>query len=434
MLRTKHGLALALAVGIMGCRTTQSSPAKLTTAAAPSKPTPLTFIAKLYKKYNPYVIQDDPETPDDCASVYTKADPSVPYRGVAVLFHGFTGCPQQFFEFSQILAKRGYASFVPLMPGQGKGPPPFAGGDGRMINGMAYKDYYATSLPRVRNDDWKRYLQFVADINKFIATLPGEKVVGGLSVGGALATYAYIESPGLYKRALLVSPFYGMPGAYLGLQSQVSGPWQTIKRFAGDTIYQLEKGIIELGSQASDLVAGQEVSWGEDCYKQTRGFNGNPGRRGICDFRFENLAAINMLGDFLIDKIRNDQAITAVPDIQYVGVEWDDGANTVAMRKAIAFQKKRFGVNKVSACFYPNSVPHSMFSRKDIAKFDETPWLNSFLYETTAFLSFGNEVKESDEVSEEAIYDAEDDRDTRDPQQRCSIYPVDYSEILESQE
>lgn len=433
-MREKICLLLLIGLALASCSTTKSVAAKAPTALVPAKPTPTSFMAKLAKKYNPYPIQDDPDTSDDCASFYMKADTSIPYQGVAVFFHGFTGCPQQFYEMAQILSKRGYASFVPLLPGQGKGPAPFAETDNRMINGMPYKDYYASNLPKIQNDDWKRYLNFVADINKFIATLPGEKILGGLSVGGSLATYAYIESPELYKRVLLVSPFYGMPGAYLGLQSQTSGPWQAVKRLAGDTIYRIERKIIDFGSRASETVAEQEVSWGEDCYRQTRGYNGNPGRRGICDFRYENLAAINALGDFVIDHLKSNEELTNIPHVQYMAVEWDNGANTLATRKAIAFQKKRFGLNKVGACFYPNNIPHSFFSRKDIAKYDETPWVNSFLYEATAFLAFGRPVIESEEISEETIYDAYDDRDTKDRQKRCSIYPVDYSELLQNQE
>ncbi|MES2744990.1 MAG: alpha/beta fold hydrolase [Bdellovibrionota bacterium] len=387
------------------------------------------FFAEMYKKYNPYPIQDDPETPDDCQSLYKDADPSVPYKGVVVYFHGFTACPQQFYEFAQIMSKQGYAALAVLMPGQGRAPAPFNNDGKKMINGRKYKDYYSEYLPIKKGEDWKRYLNFVSDVNTFAATLPGEKLVTGLSVGGQLAAYAYVERPGLYKRALLISSYLGMPGSYSGRNSTTSnGISNSIKRVTGDTVYHITKAVSQQGSNL-DIIADREVSWGDKCYQQTRGFNGNPGRRGICDFHVENIAAINSLGEYIVSQIKASPALTQIPQIQYVGPEWDTGGDTLLVRKAIGYQKARFGDNKVSACFFPNVIPHSMFSRKDIAVMPETPWINSFMLETTKFLATGATYQVSQEPSEETLWDGATDRDSGVFQKRCDVYPVDYAKV-----
>ncbi len=45
------------------------------------------------------------------------------YKGVAVLFHGFTACPSQWSQITTLLSERGYEILVPLLPGHGDSLP-----------------------------------------------------------------------------------------------------------------------------------------------------------------------------------------------------------------------------------------------------------------------------------------------------------------------
>lgn len=414
---------------LFACKTTNSGLASSSATQSANA-----FIESMYEKYNKgYEIQDDPDTEDDCASFYVPADPGVPYRGTAVFFHGYTACPQQYWEMGQVLKKQGYATLAVLMPGQGRAPAPFAyadrlpgqtgplepikEGDLRMINGRKYSEYYAEFIPKVQNGGWKTYLEFVEDVNRFVQSLPGEKVLGGLSVGGELATYAYIQSPGLYKRAILMAPYFGMPGLdLLEKYGQLN--------LDEEALYKLQKKIVTQGSREIEAVAHLDVSWGLDCYVQTRGRDGKPGRRGICDFRFENLAAINSVGDYILTLLRARPELKEIPQLQFVVVDWDFGANTVLARKAIAYQRTRFGKDQVFACFYPIGTPHSFFSRKDLIRVPQTPWLDSFYSQAVEFLIHGKEFKHAQERSAEYEFDGLAEKDLESKHARCDVFPV----------
>ena len=41
------------------------------------------------------------------------------YKGVAILFHGFSACPQQYHEVGPLMAKKGYEVFAPTIVGHG---------------------------------------------------------------------------------------------------------------------------------------------------------------------------------------------------------------------------------------------------------------------------------------------------------------------------
>lgn len=389
------------------------------------------FLDEMKQKYNAgYAIQEDPSGEDDCRAKYVPADQTVPYRGTVVFFHGFTACPQQSWELSQELKAKGFATLSVLLPGQGRAPAPVAyidrvGGDRsflspiaeqdlRRVGGKSYPEYYAEFLPKVQNGDWKRYIEFVEDVNRFVKTLPGEKVVSGLSVGGELATFAYVSSPGLYSRALILAPYYGMPGPDLFEKF-------TSQQVDAENVYKIQKRIVTMGSRTFDQVAQLEISWGPDCYRWTRDRDGKTGRRGICDFRFENLAAINSVGDYTLTLLKDKKDLTKIPNVQYVAVDWDVGANTVLTRKAIAIQKQRFGDDKVSACFYPNSVPHSFFSRKDLVLHKETPWLDGFYRQAVRFIVEGEAFAHGANPSREFVMDPALFKDKATAHASCSM-------------
>ncbi|MCX6131641.1 MAG: hypothetical protein NTX25_21590, partial [Proteobacteria bacterium] len=58
----------------------------------------------------------------DCMPTHFGPKEGVSSRGIVVLYHGFTACPQQYFLVAAKLAELGFDVFLPLMPGQGRMP------------------------------------------------------------------------------------------------------------------------------------------------------------------------------------------------------------------------------------------------------------------------------------------------------------------------
>ena len=104
-------------------------------------------------------------------------------RSVGVLLsHGFTGSPASMRPWAEHLAGRGYAVEVPLLPG----------------HGTRWQD-----LNRTRFDDW--YGQISRAFEKLSADNDAV-VVGGLSMGGALALRLAADQPDRIAGVVLVNP------------------------------------------------------------------------------------------------------------------------------------------------------------------------------------------------------------------------------------
>ncbi len=129
---------------------------------------------------------------DGCRPALIEPRPDVPYRGTVVLVHDITACPQQFFELADLLALRGYRSFLPLLPGHGRVQP----GAGRV-----------GGLPTAR-DVRRRYEAFAAVISGIMAYAPGDRVIGGNGAGAAVSLMINGGAPGLYDRHIVWSPSF----------------------------------------------------------------------------------------------------------------------------------------------------------------------------------------------------------------------------------
>lgn len=424
---------MKLCIRLILCSSFALLPACKTTEGSKTKDTELSrrddsaqarvALDRLRLKYNNYPLQDDPSVPDDCGSFYMPPAEGVAFSGTAVLFHGFTACPQQYYEMATILAKKGVATFVPLLPGMGRSPAPDST-TGPKVGEQTVNEYYGQFLPRIQNDEWKRYLDFVADVSQFMKTIPGDKFIAGVSVGGNLATYSYLESPGLYKRVLLSSPYYGMPSSYPLRKTpdgKVASPAQQI---AADSAYHITDELIKTLARDITAVGSFPIGWGEVCHRQQ-----SNGRRGICHFRVENLAAVNALGGYVLEQLKNPSR-NAAPDttIHYVPVEFDTGADTTSIRRALAYQQKGEGAKRVSSCWYPTAYTHSYFSRRDLSELSETPWVASFLSQASNFLAYGDKFATSG-ASEERVFDAASQLDTSKFLSRCSVFPLTDAEI-----
>ena len=121
---------------------------------------------------------------DDRVPVLPGAEPFSCERGdVAVLLcHGFTGCPQSLRPWAEHLAAEGLTVRVPRLPGHGT--------SWQELNLTRWPDWYAAV---------ERELLALAATHRAV-------VVGGLSMGGALALLLAQRHPGAVAGLALVNP------------------------------------------------------------------------------------------------------------------------------------------------------------------------------------------------------------------------------------
>lgn len=134
-------------------------------------------------------------------------------KGVAVLYHGFSACPQQWDLIAPLLAQKGFDVLMPLNPGHGnsfENP----GSRIRCLYGCDGPTDNVSGFP-VTIDDWTSYVNRINDI---VSLASGDThVVGGLSVGGTLAASAGLakQQDGvtpLYSRQLIMNPMIELHG------------------------------------------------------------------------------------------------------------------------------------------------------------------------------------------------------------------------------
>lgn len=123
-------------------------------------------------------------------------------RGAVLLLHGFSSTPADWSDLPEQLADAGWSVHVPLLPGHGT---------------------YAEDLATTLNGDLRAASLAAYDA---LAATHSTVVVGGFSMGGALALEVAAERP--VKHLLLVAPFF-----------RISRPWYSplpvsaLNRFAG---------------------------------------------------------------------------------------------------------------------------------------------------------------------------------------------------------
>ena len=256
---------------------------------------------------------------------------NVPYKGVVILFHGFTACPQQYFELSPRLAAEGYEVLLPLLPGHGHVP---------QRSGSTIVDD-VSDLPTGATKG--RYADLGLAMNDIARASTGVRVMGGLSLGGAVATAAMTAAPGLYARGLLLSPLFAIPG--------VSG--NALKA-------------------ANVLTPTRRTGWGEGCL--TERTSPKP-RAGICEFQFNQVRGAAEFAE------ATAASASTIPGLQIAGVEADGAADDNATQRVAR-------ATGASFCFYPKGVSHSLLSRFDAPSEDKF-WLPTVLAQITAFVAAG---------------------------------------------
>jgi len=271
-----------------------------------------------------------------------------------LLVHGFTACPQQFLEWAEQLSEKGVVVYLFLLPGHGfKGPEEhryLPRGDSGITELKKLED----SLIEVARGD----------------TLP--TTVGGLSVGGAVATNALLRSPTSFDGGIFFTPYFG-PGSFM-------------VRLARATVNRV----------LNPVVGGKEIGWGPTCEDEVR-----KGRSGICTFKIDHLRTVNNYG---VSVIRNARPL--VNKIQFVGVESDPAANSDSIRKIAERMGYPSSANS-HACFYKKGANHSLLSPFDSPAEDKF-WKKALLEDATEFVLNGRGFRESGKSTEDDFARCED--------------------------
>jgi len=272
-------------------------------------------------------------------------------KGLVILFHGFTACPQQYFVVAAALQMQGWDVLLPLNPGHG------------MKQGLSTKEQ--TYLPN--KESYKKVIpEFIATINEIARQHPSpHRVVGGLSLGGAFATAAMTSAPGLYERGLIMAPFYRMSSLVANLIGGLKNLDQWGQQLNPDRI----------GALSNNLLS-KSIGWGPGCTKETQ-----RGRQGICKFDLTHLIGAQQFGY----ELSRDKSLTG--RVQFVGVEGDMAVDIGRI--------KWFFENKVSSaagekqfCLYRKPVSHSLASRFDNPDEDKF-WLSAFEADLQNFITNG---------------------------------------------
>jgi esterase/lipase len=293
----------------------------------------------------------------NCWPRIIKANKNTPLKGSVLAIHGFTACPQQYFELAKHLSDEGYNVILPLMPGHGR----------VWIDG---KDHFEEIISG--SNSIEKYKTFATHLNKVMREEKGEKVIIGLSVGGAVSLLATELDPDLYQRSLAISP-------YLGYSKE-----------ADSLIQKLLKKI--LGPSFLNFIGAGEkqIGWGEGCEKREK----DNGRAGICNFKLAHIHAAEKLGDFVRSQYKNIKTKT-----QLVGVEKDKAINN---NTNLSFYRQLYKINQqTSLCLYPAPANHSLLSRFDSPDEDKF-WLDSFLESATSFVTQGTWIATSTKSKSEA--------------------------------
>lgn len=312
---------------------------------------------------------------ENCKPKFYSANTSTSFKGTVVLHHGFTACPQQFFELAEnYLAPAGYDVVLTVLPGHG-GVWDADGNDD--LEGLMGRD-----------DFEKISSEYVADINHVMEVASGERVVGGLSVGAEFALDSSMTAPQLYKKVILLSPFFRLstvkkefePGKHLFLKilQEVAGPINSKRPELIDILSDPRPPVLLRPFKG---LKNKRNSWGKGCSKTERDL----GRAGTCDFTLDKISAVQKYGELLMNR-----ELPQNLQIQIVGVDRDPTADVSAMIKM--YERMNLETTSdASFCLLPKSFNHSLLSRFDSPSEDKF-WIPSLLDQITSFVDHGKKV------------------------------------------
>ncbi|NRA65890.1 MAG: alpha/beta fold hydrolase [Pseudobacteriovorax sp.] len=265
--------------------------------------------------------------------------------GVVILMHGFTACPQQFYALANQLSVAGWDVLLPLLPGHGSQD------QTHEQKTLPNRETYQSVMPA-----------FVKQMNTIMRQYPSDnKVIGGLSLGSAYATQAVLDDPSIYRRALLIIPYYKLSGlisSILGGLNEISKSRITSWFTPGE---QLTKAILE-----------RTIGWGQACLEERKG-----GRAGICDFDITHMIASQQFGYDLSETVRLQV------ESQFVLVDKDKAVDNDRILRVFHNSEAKRHI-----CFYPDAANHSLASRFD-APTENKFWLEDFERDAIQYITKG---------------------------------------------
>jgi len=277
----------------------------------------------------------------DCVPRFIPASTTKERRGAVVMFHGYSGCPQQYFTLAAQVAAKGYDVLLPLHPGHGLQPD--ANGDEDL-----------SRLPQ-SNDEQNRYAEFAVRMNDVMAHSPGKKIVVGFSLGGAIALNASLNAPDLYDRQLLLSPMLAIRGgAFIEGLTGVLGKTPGIRN------------LVVKPAGVREMCAAWQAA----------------GRAGFCDYRFKDVIALLEIED-INNALYAEQPPTIPIQIITAGDE-----KYVSNPRIAAFVEQQREHSPVSLCTLPEDVPHEMLSPYENPE-RQMYWLTGLLAGTVDFIVNG---------------------------------------------
>lgn len=269
-------------------------------------------------------------------------------KGVVVIFHGFSACPDQFDLIGPRVAADGFEVLVPLLPGHGRVLPPKPTSQ-KLVDDVS-------TLPTRR--DWQRYRDFAEDWADVLTEARGSRVLVGYSLGGALAMQAVAARSNSMDRALVIAPFLSISNTFARM------------------ILGMAEGVDAL--LTTNPFDPMEHHWGPSCEDERR-----LGRGGYCSFQVNHVAAAQLLGNEARHALGR---ASRVPALQLVVIDEDDAVHT-----PLAVDMLRLAATRspdARWCSYARGMPHSFFSPKDRPT-DPKPWLPAFTDAAVALITQG---------------------------------------------
>jgi alpha-beta hydrolase superfamily lysophospholipase len=419
------GLAAVAALGVTACGAGSED--------AESAEQPVTELAKAglgpagenaWKAYVDGVIANNPPLQAECKPVRIPATLSGPLtapKGVVVLYHGYTACPQQFMNASTIgadgkpiqgglasrLSKEGYEVLLPLLPGHGRVAASRPAGEVDAKKNLWPRIDDTRDVPGIVASGEQLansgYTKLVETMNAVVAaSTPVNKVVGGISVGAVLATHATLIATKPYTRALIAAPFYQAGDAQINLlRTAANAAVQGAEFVEKQEVVNALKGEIsplllsKLAQTAIWKALGESpLGWGETCETIER----NGGRAGICQFKVKHLAGVLEYGRLVQELIA--KRAPQQTKFQITGVVSDPVVSNREVEKAaLALPNSNF-------CIY-DKANHSMFSWRDSAtQNQDKKWIPPLEIATIKFLTSsgaGAEFKTNGAVQDPSV-------------------------------
>lgn len=271
--------------------------------------------------------------------------------GSVLMYHGFTACPQQYFELAEELSNKGFNVYLPLLPGHGEEWD--EGSESPHQNLPIYEN-----INEVNN-------KLINKMSNIMKSETGLRILVGLSAGGALAQYSLTLTPNLYHRALVIAPF---------LRTSREKEWH--KPY--ERLYPELADILGRFPGLRNILYG----WGGVC----EGIERDGGRAGTCHFKPSNVAGLQRFGSTLKKKYRSLKRGEISTKIQVVGVEKDKAVSNSEIRWLNKLMVKK-DLN-ISECFYPYPANHSLLSKFDSPNEDKF-WIEDVYTKTIKFISNG---------------------------------------------